>query len=88
MSKKMQIIDDVLKQIEENRFSGSSALLAQALASACSKHYNVSLLDASTKLDRTSMKMFYRLASITKEPDFSNADQEAAIRKLKELEFI
>ena len=84
----MQIIDTVLAQITENQGAGSSVFLAQALASACSRHYSVSLLDASVKLDRNSMGLFCRLAAISKEPDFSNAAQDKALRRLRELEYI
>lgn len=84
----MQIIDTVLAQITEHQGAGSSAFLAQALASACSRHYSVSLLDASVKLDRNSMDLFCRLAAISKEPDFSNAAQDKALRRLRELEYI
>ena len=59
----MQIIDTVLAQITEYQGTGSSVFLAQALASACSRHYTVSLLDASVKLDRNSMDLFCRLAA-------------------------
>ena len=84
----MEIIDTVLAQITENQGAGSSMFLAQALASACSRHYTVSLLDASVKLDSNSMYLFCRLAAISKEPDFSNAAQDKALRRLRELEYI
>lgn len=84
----MQIIDEVLAQIEANRFSSSSEFLAMALASSCSRNYSVSLIDASTKLDASNMKRLFRLAMITKEPDFSNADQEKALSKLRVLNLI
>lgn len=84
----MQIIDTVLAQITEHHGAGSSVFLAQALASACSRHYSVSLLDASVKLDQNSMGLFCRLAAISKEPDFSNAAQDKALRRLRELEYI
>lgn len=84
----MQIIDNVLAQITEHHGASSSVFLAQALASACSRHYSVSLLDASVKLDQNSMGLFCRLAAISKEPDFSNAAQDRALRRLRELEYI
>ncbi len=84
----MEIIDTVLAQITEHQGTGSSVLLAQALASACSRNYTVSLLDASVKLDQNSMHLFCRLAAISKEPDFSNAAQDEALRRLRELEYI
>ena len=84
----MQLIDEVLAQIEEHRFSSFAEFLAQALASACSKHYSISLLDAAVKLDRNNKQILFRMMSITSEPDFSNADQAAAIRRLRELELI
>ena len=48
----MEIIDTVLAQITEHQGASSSVFLAQALASACSRHYSVSLLDASVKPDQ------------------------------------
>ena len=84
----MQIIDTVIAQITEHHGASSSVFLAQALASACSRHYSVSLLDASVKLDQNSMDLFCRLAAISKEPDFSNAAQDKALRRLRELEYI
>ena len=84
----MQIIDTVLAQITEHQGAGSRAFLAQALASACSRHYSVSLLDASVKLDRNSMDLFCRLAAISKEPDYSNAAQDKALRHLRNMGLI
>ena len=84
----MEIIDTVLAQITEHQGASSSVFLAQALASACSRHYSVSLLDASVKLDRNSMDLFCRLAAISKEPDYSNSAQDKALRRLRDLGFI
>lgn len=84
----MQIIDQVIAQIEEHEFSGSSRVLAMALASACNSNYGVSLLDASVKLDANSRELFFELAQISKQPDFSNADQDAALKWLKANGFI
>lgn len=84
----MQLIDEDLAQIEEHRFSRSAEFLAHALASACSKHYSISLLDAAVTLDRNNKQILFRLMSITSEPDFSNSCQAAAIRRLRELELI
>ena len=84
----MEIIDTVLAQITEHQGASSSVFLAQALASACSRHYSVSLLDASVKLDRSSMDLFCRLAAISKEPDYSNSAQDKALRRLRDLGFI
>ncbi len=84
----MEIIDTVLAQITEHQGASSSVFLAQALASACSRHYSVSLLDASVKLDQNSMGLFCRLAAISKEPDFSNAAQDKALRHLRDMGLI
>ena len=84
----MQIIDTVIAQITEHHGASSSVFLAQALASACSRHYSVSLLDASVKLDQNSMGLFCRLAAISKEPDFSNAAQDKALRHLRDMGLI
>lgn len=84
----MKIIDKIIEQINEHRFSGSSEYLAIALASACNSSYSVSLLDASVKLDTESKELFIELINIAQQPDFSNADQDRALHWLRDNEFI
>tara|TARA_B110000211_G_scaffold234812_1_gene306491 strand:+ start:12645 stop:12902 length:258 start_codon:yes stop_codon:yes gene_type:complete len=80
----VKIIDDVISRIEELDRSSSGVFLAHALASACHDHYKVSLLDASVKLDQTSMRLVSNLMLMVHEPDFSNADQSNAMAYLRE----
>ena len=63
-------------------------LVTKLYSTHTSRHYTVSLLDASVKLDSNSMYLFCRLTAISKEPDFSNAAQDKALRRLRELEYI
>lgn len=84
----MKIIDKIIAQISEHRFSGSSECLAVALASACNSGYKVSLLDASVKLDTESKQLLIELMNIAQQPDFSNADQDRALRWLREKKYI
>lgn len=84
----MKIIDTVIAQIAEHPNTGSSGVLADALASACNSHHKVSLIDASVRLDANSRRLFINLAQITQQPDFSNADQNAALAWLRENKFI
>ena len=85
---KMEIIDQILAIIEEHKHSGSSNVLAQALASACNKQYSVSLLAVSSSLDRNNKELIDRLARITQEPDYSNEAQDLALNRLRALGFI
>ncbi len=84
----MQIIEKIKSQIAEHRYSGSSEFLAMALASACNSSYKVSMLDASVKLDSHSKQLLLELMHIAQQPDFSNLDQDMALKWLKENNFI
>lgn len=84
----MQIIEAVKSRIEEHKYSSSSLLLAQALASACKSSYKVSLLDASVKLDSKAREMFWQLVTIAHQPDYSNRAQDNALKWLRDMGFI
>ncbi|WP_026960363.1 hypothetical protein [Aliagarivorans taiwanensis] len=84
----MVIIDTVISILKEHRHSGSSQLLADALASACSSKYKIAMLDASTRLDGPSKKLVIELMNIAQQPDFSNADQDNALKWLRDNQFI
>ena len=84
----MRIFDDLFRRIEKHNGTRSSALLAQAMASACSDRYTVSLASVCAVLDSQSKEVFDRLVRIVQEPDFSNADQDRALDKLRALGFI
>lgn len=82
----MYIIDKVLKKIEENKLSRSAEVLARALLSACGQSCEAfTLLSVSTRLDDDGRTLVVELMNIAQQPDFSNADQDAAIVKIKEL---
>ena len=84
----MKIINEILAIISEHPRTGSSRVLAAALASACNTHYAVSLLDVSARLDENSMRLVARLARITQEPDYSNDAQDQALQRLRALGLI
>ena len=84
----MKIINEILAIISEHPRTGSSRVLAAALASACNSHYAVSLLDVSARLDENSMRLVARLARITQEPDYSNDAQDQALQRLRALGLI
>lgn len=81
----MKIINEILAIISEHPRTGSSRVLAAALASACNSHYVVSLLDVSVRLDESGRRLVERLARITQEPDYSNAAQDKALERLRVL---
>ncbi|HDQ0554746.1 TPA: hypothetical protein P7S37_001567 [Escherichia coli] len=84
----MKILNEILALIVEHPRTGSSRMLAAALASACNTHYAVSLLDVSARLDENSMRLVARLARITQEPDYSNDAQDQALQRLRALGLI
>ena len=84
----MKILNEILALIVEHPRTGSSRVLAAALASACNTHYAVSLLDVSARLDENSMRLVARLARITQEPDYSNDAQDQALPRLRALGLI
>ena len=84
----MKIIDKVIARIEENRFSGSSELLAEALASAFSTNRKVSLLAVSSSFGNENLELLYELARISQQDDFNNEDQATALRWLIDNEFV
>lgn len=84
----MRILNEIFSIIKDHPHTGSSRVLAAALASACNSHYSVSLLDVSARLDDNGKKLVDRLARITQEPDFSNDAQHEALQRLLALGFI
>ncbi|SFG37477.1 hypothetical protein [Neptunomonas qingdaonensis] len=82
----MRIIDEILKQVKEHKHSRSSEVLAGAVLSACGLPCKAfTLLSVSTRLDAQGKTLVAELMNIAQQPDFSNADQDAAIVKIKEL---
>lgn len=84
----MEIIDNILAVIEEHPHSRSSGILADALASACNGRYGVSMLDISVNLDQKNKDLVLKLSKIAQQPDYSNADQDAALRWLRDNDFL
>lgn len=84
----MKILNEIFAMIESHPQTGSSGVLAAAMASACNAHYAVSLLDVSVKLDDNGRRLVDRLARITQESDYSNAAQDKALHQLRVLGFI
>ncbi len=84
----MKILNEILAIIAEHPRTGSSSVLAAALASACNTHYAVSLLDVSARLDENGRRLVERLARITQEPDYSNNAQDQALQRLRALGLI
>ncbi|MEN3760341.1 hypothetical protein [Aeromonas veronii] len=84
----MKILNEIFAMIESYPQTGSSGVLAAAMASACNAHYAVSLLDVSVKLDYNGRRLVDRLARITQESDYSNAAQDQALQRLRVLGFI
>ncbi|WP_081100778.1 hypothetical protein [Aeromonas salmonicida] len=81
----MKILNEILAIISEHPRTGSSRVLAAALASACNTQYTVSLLDVSVRLDESGWRLVERLARITQEPDYSNYAQDKTLERLRAL---
>ena len=84
----MKILNEILAIISEHPRTGSSRVLAAALASACNTQYIVSLLDVSVRLDESGRRLVERLARITLEADYSNDAQDRALQRLRALGLI
>ncbi len=84
----MKILNEILAIIAKHPRTGSSRVLAAALASACNTQYTVSLLDVSVGLDENGRRLVERLARITQEPDYSNGAQDQALQRLRALGII
>lgn len=80
----MQILNEVIAQIERHPHGKSSQILAQAALSACSDAFpGPPLSKVAAVLDRDNYELYCRLAWSAYEPDFSNADEDRAMRILK-----
>ncbi|MGE6266413.1 hypothetical protein ACLH0O_05195 [Aeromonas media] len=84
----MKVLNEISAIIEEHPHTGSSGVLAAALASVCNSHYVVSLLDVSAGFDDNGRRLVDRLARITQEPDYSNDAQDQLLQRLRALGFI
>lgn len=84
----MKAIDDVIEVIERNAGSDSAQLMATALASACSSAYKFSIITAAISLDASNKELIKKLMHITEQDDFDNADQDKALKWLKERDLI
>ncbi|MNS20301.1 hypothetical protein D3C72_520350 [compost metagenome] len=84
----MRILNEIFSIIKDHPHTGSSRVLAAALASACNAHYTVSLLNVSATLDENGRRLVNRLARITQEPDFSNDAQHETLQRLLALGLI
>ncbi len=80
----MKSLDEVKQKIIEMGHCKAAYTLAHAAASACNQSYGVSLLRISAGLDYYNMKLVAVLFNITKQPDFSNADQTEMLYWLDE----
>jgi hypothetical protein len=79
----MESLESIKSILIEHRYSSSSKILVQAVASACSEEYGVNLCQASYKLDRDNKKRLWELMNITLQPDFSNKAQYEMLQWLK-----
>lgn len=84
----MEVLNQALSIIEQHPGSKSSYVLAAAVASACSAEHKVSLLDVAVAVDSNGQALVSRLMAITQEHDYSNADQDKALYKLRALNLI
>ena len=60
----MEILTQIQEQLQQHPGTGSSIVLAQALAAACHESYGVSLLAAASVLDSSNARLLQRLANI------------------------
>ena len=81
----MKLIDKAVQKIIELDSCKAAHIMAQALYSACTTGCpGPSLITVSAALDDENRALFCELASICDEPDFSNVDQDRAIRFVRQ----
>lgn len=82
----MKLINEVLSELDTEYAQDErwGWLLAEALLSSCLRTVSgPNLLGVSVNLNDKQKELFFRLCCITQEPDYSNADQEAATEFLR-----
>jgi hypothetical protein len=84
----MEVINEIKAVIAEHKYCSSSELLAQALASACSRSYEVNLFDLIKVLDGSNKHLLNQLININYYwlPDLK--PQEEALKWLKKEKLI
>lgn len=75
----MEILKQIQNQLQAYPGTGSSVVLAQAMAAACHENYGVSLLTAASILDSNNARLLQRLANIVREPDYDNESMRNAM---------
>ena len=84
----MGLIEEVKARIRELGGCSAATTMAEALASACSLDYAVSFFAISVRLDKRNNELVSRLMHISREDDFSNADQDLALAWLRNNNYI
>lgn len=84
----MKEINEIKAVLKEHKYCSSSQLLAQALASACSRDYDVNLFELIKVLDGSNKHLLKELIDITYywPPDLKPYEQ--ALKWLKSEKFI
>tara|TARA_R110001583_G_scaffold23947_1_gene87784 strand:+ start:736 stop:993 length:258 start_codon:yes stop_codon:yes gene_type:complete len=84
----MKEINEIKAVLTEHKYCSSSELLAQALASACSRDYDVNLFELIKVLDGTNKHLLNELININYHwlPDLE--PQVHALKWLKKEKFI
>tara|TARA_R110001583_G_scaffold71007_3_gene200385 strand:+ start:5450 stop:5707 length:258 start_codon:yes stop_codon:yes gene_type:complete len=84
----MKEINDIKAVLSEHRYCHSSELLAQALASACNRRYNVNLFELIKVLDGTNKHLLNELININYHWLLNFEPQLEALQWLKKEKFI
>lgn len=80
----MKVLDIAKERIIRLGRCKAAYTVAQAAASACSQNYGVSLLRIDVGLDNRNRELILELMTISKQTDYSNAEQGAMLDWLEE----
>jgi hypothetical protein len=80
----MKAINEIKAVLEEHKYCTSSDLLAQALASACSRSYDVNLFELIKVLDGSNKHLLNQLINVNYYLLDDLKAQEQALKWLKE----
>jgi hypothetical protein len=88
LRKKMEIINQAIEVVSIDKFSSSTQLIAQALASAFHPAHEVNMEDLSKRLDDGNNDLVYRLINIASQNDCNAKQHVEALRWLKRQKYI
>jgi len=84
----MKIINQAIEVVSIDKFSSSTQLISQALASACHPAHEVNMENHSKRLDDGNNDLLYQLINTVSQNDCNAKQHVDALRWLKRQKYI